>query len=302
MKSLKTLLSVSALAVAFSAGFVMEDASAAQRDKKAKKIEKAMNSITFDCQDGLANIGMNGEGNLIRFESPLTYDHVGVGAFSEGYVVAWTSPVFGPITIHDVEGFVGGTGSGFGPPAFVPGGNFTVRYSLDGTVKLTQVITPDCPQRKLVLEQEVQNCTGGLDPICSGGGVNMLDVCIARQVDFDVDTGDGQGFVRSPGAGFINDHAASQDAYIAWNNKGDGAAEGFEAHSMHLSILNPQRGPVFSVAKVTNQILDTGCPAVSEQGIDSPRLRRDDGGRIEATTPTLGPGESVSLLLEYKRD
>jgi len=264
-------------------------------DKLAKQA-KARNQITIDCQDGVAEIGVNSQGNLIEFESPLTFDHVGVGVLSEGYVVAWTNPLFGQIVIHDVNAF--NDGFGWGPAAGIPGGNFTVRYSLDGSVKLTQVVTPDCDQRKLVVEQEVQNCTGGFDPICSGGGVNLDDVCLARQVDFDVDTGDGNGAVRADGAGFINNHAASQDAYLAWNDKGDGD---FEAHSMHLSILNPQRGPVFSTAKVTANILDVTCPAADAAFAD-PALDADFGGRIEATTDDIAPGEAVTLLLEYKRD
>ena len=276
----------------------------AKNAEKAGKHNKARNQITIDCQDGVAEIGVNGQGNIIEFESPLTYDHIGVGALSEGYVVAWDSVFGGQIVIHDVNGFNNANGFGWGAAAFVPGGNFSVRYSLDGSVKLTQTFTPDCDQRKLVVEHEVQNCTGGFDPICSGGGVQLNDVCLARQVDFDVDTGDGQGGVRSPGPLFINNHAASQDAYIAWNDKGDPTRFGvgeFEKHSMHLSILNPQRGPVFSVAKVTANILDVNCPA-NDAAFASPALEVDFGGRIEATTDDIAPGEAVTLLLEYKRD
>ena len=262
----------------------------AKAAKNEKKTRRAMNQITIDCQDGVATIGVNGEGNLIQFESPQGFEHVGVGTFSEGYVIKWDTP-FASITIFDVGPFAGQE-FGFGEAAFVPGGNFSVRYSLDGSVKLTQTFTPDCDQRKLIVEHEVQNCTGGLDPICSGGGVNLDEVCLARQVDFDVDTGGDEGF-----AGFINNHAASTDAYIAWNDKNRAP----ETHSMHLSILNPQRGPVDSVAKVTNQILDTNCPANDVAGA-GPRLNVDDGGRIEATTADIAPGESVTLLLEYKRD
>lgn len=270
-------------------------------DKQGKQ-RRARNQITIDCQDGVAEIGINGEGNLIEYESPLTYDHVGVGALSEGYVVSWANAFGATITIHDVNAF--NSGFGWGAAAFVPGGNFSVRYSLDASVKLTQTFTPDCDQRKLVVEQEVQNCTGGLDPICGGGGVQLNDVCIARQVDFDVDTGDGNGGGRTPGAQFINNHAASRDAYISWNDKDDVdpiTGEDYEAHSMHLSILNPQRGPVFSTAKVTNNILDVNCPA-NDVASGTPRLSVDDGGRIEATTDDLAPGEAVTLLLEYKRD
>ena len=277
----------------------------AKNAEKAGKHNKARNQITIDCQDGAAEIGVNGQGNIIEFESPLTYDHIGVGALSEGYVVAWDSVFGGQIVIHDVNGFNNANGFGWGAAAFVPGGNFSVRYSHDGSVKLTQTFTPDCDQRKLVVEHEVQNCTGGFDAICSGGGVQLNNVCLARQVDFDVDTGDGQGGNRlitfGGGANFINNHAASQDAYIAWNDKGDGQAGNFEAHSMHLSILNPQRGPVFSVAKVTNNILDVTCPA-NDVAFANPRLGFDDGGRIEATTDDIAPGEAVTLLLEYKRD
>lgn len=287
------------LALGLAAGEAAFAGEPAKRNLKkagnAKYAERAFNQITIDCQDGVAVIGFNSEGNMIRFEGPLGFEHVGVGAFSEGYVVRWDHPLFGPVVIHDVNGAANAPGVGWGPPAHIPGGNFSVRYSLDASVKLTQTFTPDCDQRKVVIEHEVQNCTGGSDPICSGGGVSLNNVCLARQVDFDVDTGGPGGF-----AGFINNHAASRDAYIAWNDKADAPA-GSESHSTHLSILNPQRGPVVSTAKVTNAILDTNCPAV-DVAFNNPRQNQDDGGRIEATTADMAPGESVTLLLEYKRD
>ena len=273
-----------ALGVVFATGSAIAQDEGLSRNLRNARATIPTNMITIECQNGTAVIGVNGDGNLIQFESPMGYEHVGVGVFSEGYVLAYNDGLADKMIYDTGIVGMGGEEFGWGPPAMVPGGNFVDRYSLDGKVKLTQIFKPYCGARTLLVINRIANV----------GSVALTNNCFARQVDFDVDTGGEHGW-----ANFVNNHAASQDAYIAWNDKGAAAdaENGAVAHSMHLSYL----GGWGAAAKVTNAILDRTCPA-TDVAFDDARMDTDDGGRIEAMRASIAPGQAMHLYVEYKRD
>ncbi len=277
--------------------------------------------LQISCQEDEAQMSINNHGNIVEFESPLKYEHIGVGVFSEGYVLKYFDGLVKK-TIYDIglpETTTEDVEFGWGEPAFIPNGNFIVRFSLDGLVKLTQIFTPDCPQRKLIVFNKIERWVGEGEG--TGAGVSLTDVCFARHVDFDVDTGDGKGGVRDRGACFHNNHAATKDAYISWNDKRDSAYDFLEpipdfpgsggcdpigkilkrADSMHLSLLEPVFGAKKTVAKVTDDVLNNKGPAKDVAKLN-PRLNFDDGGRIEVKKDVLSVGEALTVIVEYKRD
>jgi hypothetical protein len=239
------------------------------------------NQITISCDTGAATIGINDEGNIIQYESPPGYEHIGVGAFSEGYVVRYDDS--GTVkTIFDT----GDGASGWLNPISL--GSFVERISSDGNIRLTQMFIPDCEKRTLVIVNKLTNNNKGFVP--------LSQICFARQVDFDIDTGGTLGW-----AGFINNHAASVDSYFAWNDKGDAPADR-TSHAMTLAqLVAPSPAVAPTVAKVTFPILDQTCPA-EDAAPNDPILGTDVGGRVEVTKDALAPGESLTLVVSYARN
>jgi hypothetical protein len=238
---------------------------------------KPPNSVTFSGDD--TTVGLESEGNIIQYESPSGYEHIGVGAFSEGYIVCYSPPGLGEINANDVTPF--GPGQGFGPPAFVPGGNFVTRITLDGFVRLHQVFSFEPSTRALTITMKVQN----LSAVTLGG------VIVRRQVDFDIDTGGSLGW-----AGFLNNHANSKDSVFAWNSPAR-APSGLEAHQMELAHL---LGPSDHSAKVTPGILDTDCnpPSIADSG---PRINEDRGDTLQYNIGSLPPGQATTIRVRYSR-
>ena len=274
-------------------------------------ISPPTNQTTVFCEFDEAIFRINRDGNLVQFESPLGYEHNANGIVLDGYILVWDDglgqnkafdigePVSGGVVADlqcDQEDLSpGGTKycQGWGDPAYTPGANFVERFSLDGEVKFTMTFSPDCEQRKLRVLNVVENngCA-----TCPTGG--LADLCFARQTDFDVDDGGSLGW-----GDFKNNHAASDDSYIAWNDKGDAPADR-DAHSVHLSTLTPDSASRLIEAKVVDFVTDTSCPVVppTEVGIDNPRIDFDDAGRLEVTKASLAAREQMSVEFEYKRD
>ncbi len=70
---------------------------------------------------------------------------------------------------------------------------------------------------------------------------------------------------------------------------------------MHLSLLDADVKAKNTVAKVTDDVLNNKCGAKDVAKLN-PRLRFDDGGRIEVKKDVLAVGEALTVLVEYKRD
>jgi hypothetical protein len=169
------------------------------------------------------------------------------------------------------------------------------RTTSDGKLKLIQTFVFNGFKKMLQISMTLQNMTLATisGPSVDGG------VVIARQVDFDIDTGGADGW-----AGFINDHArTTHDGVFAWNNPGKALLAGKDAHGMVLrheaSRLNGRvTSGVTRFAKLTPGILDTDCvnPGAGDFADEA-----DIGERLEYHFPPLGPFRSVGVHVAYNR-
>jgi len=236
------------------------------------------NSVTFSGDD--TTVGVDGDGHIIQFESPAGYEHIGVGAFSEGYVLCYQPPGSSVVNAFDVA--PGSGGQGFGPSESIPGGNFVTRSTVDGLVLLNQAFSFDPDTRSLTITMRVRNRSR----------VTLSNVVVRRQVDFDIDTGGASGW-----AGFSNNHANStQDSVFAWNSPSRAPA-GREAHQMELAHLLGSRD---HLAKVTPGILDTDCSPNSIAD-DGPVIEQDRGDTLQYNIGAILPGQTATIRIRYSR-
>lgn len=237
----------------------------------------AEDSATFYTFPQAPHVAISRHGNLVRFEGPTGYDHIGIGAFSEGYVLCYAAT-----NAYDI----GDSEFGFGPSAASCSGmTCTVtRTTTDGKLQLKQVITKNpAADKSVTFVMTLKNLTGA-----SIGGV-----VLRRQVDFDVDTG------GSLGTGDFENWFAStdRDAAFAWNNPTDHASED---HAMILRHYKQIPLSLPRIAKVTDAILDTSCNPTNIAA-DGP-VFGDYGGTIQYNVGTLGGGKSVELTTQYLRN
>ena len=64
-------------------------ANASAADKQSAADVSARSSTTFYQFPGSPRVAISSHGNLTKFEGPVGYDHIGVGAFSEGYILCY---------------------------------------------------------------------------------------------------------------------------------------------------------------------------------------------------------------------
>ena len=162
----------------------------------------ARSSTTFFTFPGPPTVAISSHGNLVRFEGPSGYDHLGVGAFSEGYVLC-----YGPSRAYDTgsseTGFANATASCSGSTCTV------TRKTSDNKMQLKQVIKFDKSLRQVNFDMSVTNLTSS----------SITNVVLRRQADFDVDTGGVLGT-----GDFQNWFGASEfDTVFAWNPANDSA-------------------------------------------------------------------------------
>jgi hypothetical protein len=214
-------------------------------------------------------------GNLLRFEGPLGYDHIGVGTIGEGYVLC-----YGGTVAYDV----GPAEVGFGPStASCSAQTCTVtRTTSDGLFRLRQVITKNQSERSIDVAMTLTN----LSQSTLGG------VVLRRQVDFDVDTGGALG-TKS----FTNWFgSAERHSVFAWNAPTDHPGED------HMLVMRYLPSAVMGtfVSKVTESILDTSCspPNIAANG----PVYGDYGATIQFDIGTMGPGSSFTGKVQYERN
>lgn len=241
---------------------------------------------TFDSTfDRGTRVTISVAGNIVEYKSPnvsgAQYEHIGVGTFSEGYVLCYKNPFTGVIVrAYDV----GYTESGFGLPTTSLGPPVTVtRNTADNLLQLKQEFFFDGVRKSLMIKMQVKNLSDYK---------TVENIILRRQVDFDVDTGGASGW-----ASFDNYHArTSKDGVFAWNDPKN-APLGKEAHGMCLRHLVKGRGTY--VAKVTDAILDTTCNPGSKT---TPVVTRtDDGHTLQYNIGALGPGISTPVWIQYER-
>ena len=221
---------------------------------------------------GAPKVRISTHGNLLQFEGPVGFDHIGVGDLSEGYVLC-----YGAVNAYDT----GRASSASRAPSVAScGATCTVtRNTSDGKLQLKQVISRSTALRSATFEMTVKNLTGG--PI--------TNVILRRQADFDVDTG------GAKGTGNFNNWfgAGERDSAFAWNPIN---ASGGEGHAIQMVAVEPTR----AFAKVTTNILDTTCnpPNIAAAG----PVFGDRGVTLQYNIGNLAGGASVKNTIKYLRD
>ncbi|NML17219.1 hypothetical protein [Azohydromonas caseinilytica] len=230
----------------------------------------------FYVYPGRPRVWLSRHGNLLRFEGPQGYDHIGVGELSEGYVLC-----YGSRQAWDV----GYTESGFGPSsASCSGSSCTIiRNTTDGQFRLRQVIWKNEIERALNVEMTLTKL--GQSP--------AYGVILRRQVDPDVDAG------GSLGSGsFVNWFGATErESVWAWNSRYDTSREG---HAVTLRQIIRSPGYVPYWAKVTAQILDTSCSPgnLAESG----PVQGDYGATLQYDVGTMNAGAVFTGRVQYQRN
>ena len=232
---------------------------------------------TFYNFPGTPRLAVSRNGNVVRYEGPTGYEHIGIGSFSEGYVLC-----YGIRNAYDT----GALESGFGAStANCRGSTCTItRTTTDGLLQLTQVITKNASSdRSFGVQMTVRNLSGG----------TVTGITLRRQVDLDVDTGGPLGT-----AGFVNWFGSTErDSVTAWNPPNQSVRE---EHGVVLSRRAVSPASIVAIAKVTSAILDTSCNPTNIAA--SAPVRGDYGATIQFNIGSLAGGRSASAAVQYQRN
>jgi hypothetical protein len=226
-------------------------------------------------------VTISDHGNIIEFKSPNSpgaeYEHIGVGALSEGYILCYD---IGGVTYRSYD--TGSSEANFGPATTTIKPVSVTRNTIDNVLQLKQIFLFQGIRKMLHIKMTVTNISS----------LVVNNVILRRQVDFDIDTGGASGW-----AGFINNHArTSEDGVFAWNDP-SAAPVGYEAHGMIMRHLL-QTYEVSHVAKVTDGILDNSCSPAAKP---TPVLDSDDGETLEYYLGDMAPWESKYVVIAYER-
>ncbi len=241
---------------------------------------------------GGTTLELSTDGNILSYLSPDStsngrYEHIGVGARGEGYVLCYGGPT-GAIKAFDT-----GTGNvGFGPSTDSPLSAVpatVTRKTSNGQATLTQKFAFVGVQRELDVTMSVKNNTGS----------TLSNVILRRQVDFDTDTGGADGW-----ANFQNTHAATTHTSVIAYNPASKAPAGKEAHGMmlrHLSVSS-NVGANSNTALVTTDILESACdPATVPGAVQNGTVNGDFGDTMRYKLGSIGPGATKSVTMAYIR-
>lgn len=167
---MKTKLLMVAAALLFSATAYAQDPQA------PGDLSAASTNCTYNFGGGDLKWCVSENGNIMKFESPSTFEHIRVGGFYEGYVLCTAG--FGPY-YDDGGGFV--APSGWGAPTILAGptgsGVTIQRVTTDGRFRLVQKFSRDTVERDITVQGTLYNQSGA-----AIGGIRLL-----RVVDLDVD-------------------------------------------------------------------------------------------------------------------
>ena len=234
------------------------------------------NTGLFYVYPGRPRVWLSSHGNILRFEGPTGYDHVGVGNLSEGYILCYSGR-----QAWDT----GESESGFGPSVANCSGNTCTitRNTSDGWFRLRQVISKVDVERALTVEMTLTKI----------GGPFQTGVVLRRQVDLDVDTG------GSLGSGNFENWfgATERESVWAWNAANNTAREG---HAVMLRQIIRRPSSVQYFAKVTSAILDNSC-SPSNLADDGP-VRGDYGATIQYNVGSMGQGAVFVGRVQYQRN
>ena len=232
--------------------------------------------------DGGTTVSISDHGNVVRYESPTGYDHIGVGALSEGYVLCYTNPFNGT----NIDAFdTGSFESGFAFSTTSTSPVAVDRNTTDGLIHLKQLFTFDGLRKSLGVEMRITNNTGS----------NINNVILRRQADLDVDTGGAKGW-----ANFLNWFARSTRGGVwAWDDPSEAPA-GAAAHAMMMQHNSANPAPVGTrLTKVTDDILDSSCNPPTKATPEN--STNDDGATIQYNLGTLPAHATKNFRLSYYR-
>jgi hypothetical protein len=266
------LAAVSAVASLLVGGVPVGASADQQQSMEGAAAESSTTFYTFPDTPFLA---ISSHGNVTRYEGPTGYEHIGIGSFSEGYVLC-----YGPSRAFDTSASESGFAAG---QANCTSNKCTItRNTSDGILQLRQVITKNASSdRSFSVAMTVRNLTGA----------SVASVIVRRQVDLDVDTGGALGT-----AGIINWFGSSErDSVYAWNHLNKSARE---EHAVILSSRTPLTIP--SLAKVTAAILDSSCSPDNIAAAGP--VEGDYGATIQYNLGTLAGGGSKTVTVQYQRN
>lgn len=253
--------------------------TSAQRADSARTVAPVWKTFSTTAGRG-TKITVSTGGNIIGYMSPTKagsqYEHIGVGALSEGYIACYNA-----VNAYDT----GASGSGFGTP--VPTAQDIKRTTTDGKLLLTQsfqfIAGSETAPSTFVVKMAVKN----------QGAQALTNVIVRRQVDFDIDTGGAQGW-----AGFLSNHSRTKGTVMAWHDPTEAPA-GLESHGISMGVLQTAGAPWYT--RVTSAILDSGCDPVAAP-LDANFVSRGDfGDTIGFPLGTLNPGATKTVAIRYMR-
>jgi hypothetical protein len=225
---------------------------------------------------GRPRVWLSPHGNVVRFEGPAGYDHIGVGTVIEGYVLCYNGRRAWDLAFSE---------TGFGPSTPRCSGNTctVTRNTSDGQFRLQQVITKDSVNRALTIEMSLTKIGFG----------SAFDVVLRRHADFDVDAG------GSLGSGNFTSWfgASERESVWAWNPANYTANEG---HMVHLRQLDRRPFTVPYSAKVVSSIGDTSC-SPGNVAANGP-VEGDFAGTIQYDVGFMGQGSTFVGRVQYQRD
>ncbi len=232
--------------------------------------------------DGGTRVIISDHGNIIEFESPAGYEHLGAVYKSEGYVLCYDPPA-GP-SVHAYDG--GQDEAGFGAPTVLsasPTSAVVVRETTDGVLRLRQQFTFRGVEKRVFIQNTIKNLTTG----------TVSDIVFRRVAEFDIDRGGSSGWTSTPN----HFSRTSIDSVNAWNTPEEAAAGGaFDAHSLMLRALRggQARGTTAAVLDTTEYV---ACDAPS----DPTPFYNDGYGSIDFKLGGLPPGQAKSVKVDYVR-
>lgn len=233
---------------------------------------------------GGTTVQISAEGNIVGFESPSGFEHIRAGTILEGYILCYDSS-----QAEDVGDF----GTGFGAPTPGCGGDSCtiLRDTLDGTLRLIQLIQFDPETNTVTVDMTISNQSSSV----------VNGIVLRRYADFDIDS------AGSLGSGAFQNYfeATTENGVTAWN-------EPTAAPRDHAMTLRNVVGPVNvapHVAKISNDPLSCSPPAIESPvtpsartwghiGTDGPA---DYSASIEYNIGSLDPGDSTSATVQYTR-
>jgi len=225
-------------------------------------------------------INVSTGGNITSFASPNeakgSYEHIGVGAIGEGYVLCYN----GGSPAYDL----GESSSGWAAPTTTS--SAVTRNTLDGKITMIQnfnlMVGTSTVPTFFTVQMTLVNRTSQ----------TLNNVVLRRQVDFDIDTGGTAGW-----AGFLSNHTRTKGTVSAFHDPVE-APTGKESHGIMMMVM--QSGGKWET-RVTNSILDSTCnPTPAPLGA-SFVARGDYGDTMIFPIGSIPGGGSKTVSLRYMR-